>query len=110
MLDYSSCTRPPCLAIMVDMLNIYKKLVATSKYEIRLLPGPYTHTWPHLCCVQPVWYTSGDAGYEIGSVKCLNRLHHDVRFHRLFKQMLGWSMEISHHGQLQIGHVALYLH
>jgi len=28
MFDYSSCTRPPCLAIVADMLETYKKLLA----------------------------------------------------------------------------------
>ena len=31
MSDYSSCTRPPCLAIVADMLKTYKELVAASK-------------------------------------------------------------------------------
>jgi len=42
MLDCSSCTRPPCLAIVADMLQTYKPLVAASDNEIRLLPLPYT--------------------------------------------------------------------
>ena len=41
-LDCSSCTRPPCLAIVADMLKSYKKLVAASKNEIWQLPLPYT--------------------------------------------------------------------
>jgi len=40
--DYSSCTRPPCLAIVGDMLKTYKPLVAASNKEIRMLPLPYT--------------------------------------------------------------------
>jgi hypothetical protein len=36
MSDCSSCTRPPCLAIIADMLNTYKKLVAASNTEMRL--------------------------------------------------------------------------
>jgi len=31
MSDCSSCTRPPCLAIVADMLKTYRKLVAASK-------------------------------------------------------------------------------
>jgi hypothetical protein len=31
MLDCSRCTRHPCLDIVADMWNTYKKLVATSK-------------------------------------------------------------------------------
>jgi len=37
----SSCTRPPRLAIVVDMLKTYKKLVSASKRKIRRLPQPY---------------------------------------------------------------------
>jgi hypothetical protein len=36
MLDCSSYTRPPCLAIGADMLNTYKKSVAASNTEMRL--------------------------------------------------------------------------
>jgi len=42
MLVCSSCTRPPCPAIVADMLKAFKRSVAASKYEIRLLPEPYT--------------------------------------------------------------------
>jgi len=42
MSDCSSCTWPPCLAIVPDMLKTYKKLVAASTYQIRLVPQPYT--------------------------------------------------------------------
>jgi len=42
MSDCSSCTRPPCLAIVADMSKTYKKLVAASTYQIRLLPLSYT--------------------------------------------------------------------
>jgi len=41
MSDYSSCTRPPCLAIVADMSKTYKELVAAFKLEIRQLPLPY---------------------------------------------------------------------
>ena len=34
MSDCSSCTRPPCPAIVADMLKAYKKSVVASKYEI----------------------------------------------------------------------------
>jgi hypothetical protein len=40
--DYSSCTRPPWLAIVADMLNTYKKLVSASNREMQLGPRPYT--------------------------------------------------------------------
>jgi len=42
MLDCSSCTRPPCLAIVVDMLKTYKTLVDASNNGFRLLPLPHT--------------------------------------------------------------------
>jgi len=42
MTDCYSCTRPPCLAIVVDMLKTYKTLVAGSTWQIRLVPLPYT--------------------------------------------------------------------
>jgi len=41
MSECASCTRPPCLAIVADMLQTYKPLVAASNNEIRLLPLPY---------------------------------------------------------------------
>jgi hypothetical protein len=43
MSDCSRCNRPPCLAIVADMLNTYKPLVDASNNEIRLLPLPFTH-------------------------------------------------------------------
>jgi len=36
--DCCSCTRPPCLAIVADMLKTYKKLVAASNNEIQQVP------------------------------------------------------------------------
>jgi hypothetical protein len=42
MLDCSSCTWSPCLAIVADMFNTYKKLVGASNKTIGLLPWPYT--------------------------------------------------------------------
>jgi len=35
MFDCSSCTWPPCLAIVTDMLKTYKKLVAASRVRFR---------------------------------------------------------------------------
>jgi len=34
MLDYSSCTWPPCFGTVADMLKTYKESVPVSKYEI----------------------------------------------------------------------------
>jgi len=42
MSDCSSCTRPPCLAIVAVMLKTCKTSVDGSNNEIRLLPLPYT--------------------------------------------------------------------
>ena len=44
MSDCSSCTRPPCLAIVADMLKTSKKLVAACT----VISGYYlNHTWLH---------------------------------------------------------------
>jgi len=44
MSDCSSCTRPPCLAIVADRLKIYKKVVAAARVRI----GCYlNHIWLH---------------------------------------------------------------
>ena len=42
MSDCCSLTRPPCLAIVADMLKTYKKLIAASINMIRLVPQRYT--------------------------------------------------------------------
>jgi len=59
MSDFSSCTRPPCLAKVADILKTYKKLVAASTYQIRLLPLPYTLWWHPLRWFKPVWSPKG---------------------------------------------------
>jgi len=41
MSDCFNSTRPPCRAIVGDMLKTYKKLVAASTDHIGLLPLPY---------------------------------------------------------------------
>jgi hypothetical protein len=40
MSDCSSCTLPPCLAIVADLLKTYKTVVAAANNEIWLLPLP----------------------------------------------------------------------
>jgi len=65
MLDCSSCTWPPCLAIVADMLQTCKKSVAASKYEFRVIHQPYLLPSPPLSCLTPVSSTLGDAYYEI---------------------------------------------
>jgi len=42
MSDCSNCSRPPCLAIVADMLKTYKGLVSAHKNDVRLLLQPYT--------------------------------------------------------------------
>jgi len=59
--NYSSCTRPPCLAIVADMLKTYKKLGAAANNKIRLVPQPYMHQSPPLRSLKPVLSTPGDA-------------------------------------------------
>jgi len=44
MLDCSSCTRPPCLAIVAVMLKTYKKLVAASQVRFSYY---LNHIWLH---------------------------------------------------------------
>jgi len=39
--DYSSCTRPPRLAIVADRFKTYKKLFGAAKRKLQLLPQPY---------------------------------------------------------------------
>jgi len=39
--ECSSCTLPPCSAIVADMLKTYNKLVAASRNQIRLLAPSY---------------------------------------------------------------------
>ena len=42
MSDCTSCTWPPCLAIVAGTLKFYNNFIAASTYQIRLLPLPYT--------------------------------------------------------------------
>jgi len=42
MWDSSSCTRPPCLAMVAALLKTYLKIVAGSNNEIWLIFQPYT--------------------------------------------------------------------
>jgi len=41
MSDCSSCTRPPCLATVVELLKTYMQLVAAFAYPIWQIPQPY---------------------------------------------------------------------
>ena len=65
MSDYSSCTRPPCLAIVADMLKTYRKLIAASKVRFS-----YYHNHIRLCshplrASKPVLSIPGDIYHEI---------------------------------------------
>jgi len=42
MSDCSSCTQPPCIAIVADILKTYKIILTASTYQIWLLPLPDT--------------------------------------------------------------------
>jgi len=65
MSDCSSCTRPPCLAIVAGMVTTYMTLVDASTYQIRLLPLLYTLPSHLLRWLQPVSCTLRDGYHEI---------------------------------------------
>ena len=68
MSDCSNCTRPPCLAIVADMLKTYKKIVAACNDEIRRLPQPYTlpsSKANKACFIQSCGFLSGNTSAEI---------------------------------------------
>jgi hypothetical protein len=110
MLNCSSCTRPPRLAIVADMLETYKTFVAASNNEIRLLPLPYMLPLPPLSWLQPVSSTRGDAYHDILPQESYCWLHHNVQFRGLWRQMTVSTMAGSHYRQWAIGYVALYGH
>jgi len=110
MSDCSSCTRPPYLAMVADMLKTYKKLVAASNNKIRLVPQPYTLPKPPLRWIKPISSTPGDAQHEIRPRKSHSWEHHHVRIHGLCRQMHWSTMEASHYGQGSIDHIAVNEH
>ena len=59
--DCSSSIWPLCLAIVADMFKTYRKLVAVSNNEIRLLPQQFSLLWPSQGWLIPVSTTFGDA-------------------------------------------------
>ena len=61
MSDCSSCTRPPRLTIVADMLKTYNKLVAASNNDNRRLPQSYTLPYPPWMWLKPASSTHGDA-------------------------------------------------
>ena len=87
MLDCSNCTRPPCLAMVADILNTYKKLVAACNDEIRRLPQPYNLPEPPLTWFKTVSSTHEDSYDGIHARKSPTWPHHDVRFPWLCGQM-----------------------
>jgi hypothetical protein len=109
MLYYSSCTQPPCLAIVADILKIYKKLVPVSNNEIRLLPQPCTPLQSSVRRVLAVWSTLGDTYDEIPLQKSETSLLYHTRFSGLCRHIAWTTIEVSHYGQGYIGHVALYV-
>jgi len=108
MSDCSSCTRPPCSAIVADMFKTYKKSVDASNNQIRLLPLPYTLLQPPLRWLKPVLSTHRDAYREIHLQKYQCSQHDDVRFRPLCGQMPWLTMDASSYGQQWIRYVALY--
>jgi hypothetical protein len=110
MLNCSSCTRPPRLAIVADMLETYKTFVAASNNEIWLLPLPYMLPLPPLSGLQPVSSTCGDAYHDILPQESYCSPHQNVQFRGLWRQMTVSTMAGSHYGQWAIGYVALYGH
>jgi hypothetical protein len=109
MLDCSSCTRPPCLAMVADMLKTYKTLVVAAKSEIWQLPRLYMTLWPPLTSLTHDWFTLRDAYHAFHLRKSWNICQHDTRFRRQCEQMPWSTMAISHYGQRYIGHIALCL-
>jgi len=99
MSDCSSCTRPPSLAIVADMLKTYKTVVAAYHNDIRLLHLPYILLWPPLRWLMPALSTHGDAYQEIHLRKSQSWQHHDVLFRGLCRQMPLSTMEVSRCGQ-----------
>jgi len=77
MSDCCNCTQPLCLAIVADMLKIYKKLIG-SEDEIPRLPLPYGVPLHLLRWIMPVASFPGDAEQEIGLRKSQSLQHWDI--------------------------------
>jgi len=60
--------------------------------------------------LRPVWSTLGDSFHKICLQKSESWQHHDDRFHGLCGQIPWSTMDVSHSGQLEFGHSALYVH
>jgi len=65
MTDCSSWTRPPCLAIVEDMLKTYKNWIAAANNEIRRWPQPYMLPYAPLRWLKADASTHRDAYQEI---------------------------------------------
>ena len=109
MSDCSSCTWLPCLAIVADMLKTYKKLVVASINEIQLLPLSCMVLLHPLWCIQPDSSTPRDPYAETRAQKTQNVQHHHAWFLRLWGWIRSLTIDVSHTGQLSLGHVALYV-
>jgi hypothetical protein len=108
MSDCSSCNWPPCLATVAGMWKTYKKLVAASNNEIRLLALPYMLPQPPATWLKPVLSTHKDAYQEFHQRKSQNWQHHQIWFWGLWGQMCLQTMEVSHYGQWEIGDGGFY--
>jgi hypothetical protein len=99
MSDCSSCTQPPCLAILADMLKSYKKLVAASNNEIWQLYAPYS------LLRHPLWWfmtfssTPRDVYQNIPTHKPQRYWHDHVRIYSLSGQIFWKTMRVSCYGQ-----------
>ena len=65
MSDCSSCTQAPWLAIVADMMKIYKKFVSVSNNKILKVPQPYTLPQPPTRRLKSVSSNPRDAYHEI---------------------------------------------
>jgi len=78
MSDCTGCTWPPCLTIIADMLETYKKFVVTNT-EIRQLPQPSMTPYPAQWSLQADLFTLGGLYHEICQSKSQHWCHHVVR-------------------------------
>jgi len=99
MSDYSCCTWHPCLAIVADMLQTYKILVAASQNEIELLPLPYTTTEPSPRYMKPALSSLRDPYHDTHPRRSQIWQPDDLQLHRLCRQMLWSTMDVSQYGQ-----------
>jgi len=108
MSDCSSCTRPPCLAIVADMLNTYKRLVAFKKWDCAITSTRHASVASSKVCID--WFLhfrahlSCISSAKFGSWKQLER-----QLWGLHRQMPCSTSEVSHYWLVSIGHLASYV-